>query len=57
MSDPNWTLLVVVAILTGPSYGIAALVALLWFWKRASNRQPEIHVHYDKLPPNATKEE
>ena len=44
----DWTLLVVVAILTGPSYGVLALGVLAWLWRR--NRNPEIHVHYDRRP-------
>lgn len=39
-------LLIVVAILTGPSYGIIVLGVLAWLWKRTG--RPEIHVHYDE---------
>jgi hypothetical protein len=42
---PDWTMIAVIAILTGPSYGILALGVLAWLWRR--RQQPEIHVHYD----------
>lgn len=45
-------LLIVVAILTGPSYGVIVLGVMAWLWKR--NRQPDIHVHYEQRPDNPT---
>lgn len=40
-------LLVAVAILSGPSYGVIVLIAMGWLWKR-KNQPPTINVHYDK---------
>lgn len=39
-------LLIVVAILTGPSYGVIVLGVMAWLWKRKG--QPDIHIHYDR---------